>query len=196
MRIDLNQAHQQILAVFNSIYPMSDELANDIRERSKITTFKKKTHLLDFRQINKSIYFILKGFVRIYYQSDNGEKHTSWLLAEGELAISVFSFFSQQKSFEAIEALEDCVTLELRYDALVYLYKKHLEFNFIGRYLTEQYYIRSESKANSLRMLSAKERYLELLAQKPQILKRISLGYIASYLGISQSTLSRIRAKV
>ncbi len=193
---DLDQAHEQILDVFNRIYPVSDGLANDIRVHSKITKFKKRTHLLELQQVNKSIYFILKGCIRTYYVNNLGEEHTSWLLTEGELAISVFSFFSQQKSFEAIEALEDCLTLELTYEALSYLYKKHLEFNFIGRHLTELYYIRSESMANSLRMLPAKDRYLELLVHRPHILQRIPLRYISSYLGITQSTLSRIRAKV
>lgn len=194
-KTDLDQAHDQILHIFNSIYPMSEELENGIRQHSKITTFNKKAHLLEFNEINQSIYFILKGCVRIYYLNDEGEEHTSWLLTEGELAISVYSFYSQQKSFEAIEALENCVTLELTYPALSVLYQQHLEFNFIGRYLTEQYYIRSESKANSLRMLSAKERYDELVLRKSHLLKRIPLGYIASYLGITQSTLSRIRSK-
>ncbi|MFD2903768.1 Crp/Fnr family transcriptional regulator [Sphingobacterium anhuiense] len=194
-KTDLDQAHDQILHIFNSIYPMSEELENGIRQHSKITTFNKKAHLLEFNEINQSIYFILKGCVRIYYLNDEGEEHTSWLLTEGELAISVYSFYSQQKSFEAIEALENCVTLELPYPALFVLYQQHLEFNFIGRYLTEQYYIRSESKANSLRMLSAKERYDELVLRKSHLLKRIPLGYIASYLGITQSTLSRIRSK-
>lgn len=194
-KTDLDQAHDQILHIFNSIYPMSEELENGIRQHSKITTFNKKAHLLEFNEINKSIHFILKGCVRIYYLNDEGEEHTSWLLTEGELAISVYSFYSQQKSFEAIEALENCVTLELTYPALSVLYQQHLEFNFIGRYLTEQYYIRSESKANSLRMLSAKERYDELVLRKSHLLKRIPLGYIASYLGITQSTLSRIRSK-
>lgn len=195
-KTDLDQAHEQILHIFNSIYPMSEELENGIRQHTKITTFNKKAHLLEFNEINKSIYFILKGCLRIYYLNDEGEEHTSWLLTEGELAISVYSFYSQKKSFEAIEALEDCVTLELTYPALCVLYQQHLELNFIGRYLTEQYYIRSESKANSLRMLSAKERYNELVLRKSHILKRVSLGYIASYLGITQSTLSRIRSKI
>lgn len=195
-KIDLNEAHAQIMQVFNSIYPMSEALEKSIREHSKITRFNKKAHLLKLNEINRSIYFILAGCIRTYYLNEEGEEHTSWLLTEGELAISVYSFYSQKKSFEAIEALEDCVTLELSYETLTHLYKSHLEFNYIGRFLTEQYYIQSESKANALRMLSAKERYHELILKKPQILRRIPLGYIASYLGITQSTLSRIRAKI
>lgn len=115
---------------------------------------------------------------------------------ENELAISVFSFFSQKPSFEALEALEECVLLRLSFNKLQQLYIEFPEFNYIGRILTEQYYIRSEAKANALRMLSANERYQQLLVQYPHIIQRVSLGHIASYLGITQHTLSRIRSKV
>ena len=194
--IDLDVAQDKILAIFNNIHPLGQELTDDIRLHSKLTRFEKKKHLLQFHQINKSVHFILSGCVRIYCINDKGEEHTSWLLTEGDLAISVYSFFSQRHSFEAMEALEECVTLEINHTALSELYKRHLEFNFIGRCLTEQYYIRSEEKANSLRMLSARERYLELLDTKPNLMQRVSLGHIASYLGITQSTLSRIRSKI
>ncbi|MNR16719.1 hypothetical protein D3C85_1333380 [compost metagenome] len=73
------------------------------------------------------------------------------------------------------------------------MYLKYMDFNFIGRKLTEYYYIRNEIQANDLRMLSAKERYEQLLKRSPQLFQRVSLGHIASYLGISQETLSRIR---
>lgn len=194
--IPLSAAQDEILKLFNSIFPISSGLSQSIREQSKLTIFKKKTHLLRLDETSKSVYFILKGGVRTYYINEQGDDITSWLLFEGDLAISVYSFFSQQPSFEAMEALEDCITLTLSHEALSLLYRQHVEFNYIGRYLTEQYYIRSEAKANSLRMLSATERYLDLLKKQPQLLKRVSLGHLASYLGIKQSTLSRIRANI
>ncbi|MGK9123903.1 Crp/Fnr family transcriptional regulator [Olivibacter sp. SA151] len=194
--ITLSVAQDKILQLFNNIFPISDGLSQRIREQSKLALFKKKDHLLRLNETNKSIYFILKGGVRTYYINEHGDDITSWLLFENDLAISVYSFFSQQPSFEAIEALDDCVTLTLSHDALSVLYQQHVEFNYIGRYLTEQYYIRSEAKANSLRMMSATERYLDLLKSQPLLLNRVSLGHVASYLGITQSTLSRIRASI
>jgi hypothetical protein len=79
---------------------------------------------------------------------------------------------------------------------LIELYHKFPEFNFIGRVLTERYYIKSEEKANELRMLPAAERYRNLIERYPEVLKRTPLGIVASYLGITRSTLSRVRAKV
>ena len=192
----LSAAQEKILELFNSIFPISNGLTQSIKQHSKLANFEKKAHLLSLNEVSKSIYFILKGGMRTYHINEEGEDITSWLLFEDDLAISVYSFFSQQPSFEAIEALEDCTTLKLSHESLSLLYRQHIEFNFIGRYLTEQYYIRSEAKANSLRMLSAKERYVDLLKRQPQLLKRAPLGHIASYLGITQSTLSRIRAGI
>lgn len=82
---------------------MSEALENSIRQQSKLTTFRKKSHLLQFNEVNKSIYFILQGCVRTYYLNDEGEEHTSWLLTEGELAISVYSFYSQQKALKPLK---------------------------------------------------------------------------------------------
>jgi CRP-like cAMP-binding protein len=151
--------------------------------------------LADIGHIHKNIYFILEGAVRTFYRDRNSDDITSWLLFEGDLAISVSSFYNQSPSFEAMEALEDSWVVVLSYESLMNLYQKHMEFNYIGRSLTEAYYIKSEEKANTLRMLSAQERYEQLVKLYPFILKRVPLRYIASYLGITQSTLSRVRSK-
>ncbi len=192
----LTNAHDVILSLFGGIHPLSPGLADAIKQHSEIAQFKKKEHLLQLNETSKSIYFIVQGAIRTYYVDKDGNDITSWLLFEGDLAISVYSFFSQRPSFEAMEALEDCVLLALSYEKLSLLYRQFMEFNYIGRYLTEQYYIRSEAKANALRMLSAKERYLDLLDKHPEIIRRVSLGHIASFLGITQPTLSRIRASI
>lgn len=192
----LTTAQEAVLTLFNHIHPVSSGLSNAIREHTKIECFKKKDHLLRLNETNRRICFIVKGAVRTYYIDKDGHDITSWLLFEGDLAISVYSFFSQCPSFEAIEAIEDCCMLSLSYEKLSRLYLEFLELNYIGRRLTEQYYIRSEEKANALRILNARERYLDLLQKYPLVLTRVPLGYIASYLGITQSTLSRVRAGI
>ncbi|HWL00376.1 MAG TPA: Crp/Fnr family transcriptional regulator [Parapedobacter sp.] len=192
----LQQAHNEVLALFSDIYPVSEELASTIRQHSRLVFVPRRTSLLHLGEVCKSVHFIISGAVRTYYIDKEGNETTSWLLFEGDLAISVYSFFGQRPSFEAMETLEDCSLLILTHEKLSALYRQFPEFNYIGRTLTEQYYIRSEAKANALRKLSAKERYLELLANRPHIVNRVSLGHIASFLGITSSTLSRIRASI
>jgi cAMP-binding proteins - catabolite gene activator and regulatory subunit of cAMP-dependent protein kinases len=193
---ETTMAQEAVVSLFETFYPISATLREAINSHSYLLKVKKKQLLLDIGDIQHSIYFIIKGSVRTYYRDHEGEEVTSWLLYEQDLAISVFSFFSQKPSFEALETLEDSSLLVLNHEKLIRLYHSHLEFNFIGRVLTEQYYIKSEEKANELRMCSATERYLNLLYHRPDVLKRTALGIVASYLGISRSTLSRIRAKI
>jgi len=182
-----------LLEIFNAIYPLSPELSDQIRSRSEHLKVKKKTLLLQEGQTSKTIYFIIKGSVRVYYLAKDGVEHTTWLLLENELLISVYSFFKGKPSFEYIEANEDCELIALHKEHLDYLYENFMEFNLIGRKLTEAYYIRNEEQANSLRTLGAKARYQRLELTNSNLLQRFSLGHIASYLGITQETLSRIR---
>ncbi|UIR57860.1 Crp/Fnr family transcriptional regulator [Sphingobacterium sp. SRCM116780] len=193
--IEENSAKEIVLNFFENIHFMSSALRNAIISNTYLIKVKKKNILLNIDQIQKSIYFIIKGAVRSYYVDSLGKDTTSWLLFEGDLAISVYSFFSQKRSFEVLETLEDSVLLVLNYADLMHLYQSFPEFNYIGRVLTETYYIKGEEKANELRIFSATERYQHLIAKQPNIVARIPLGIISSYLGITQSTLSRIRAK-
>ncbi|RZL49582.1 MAG: Crp/Fnr family transcriptional regulator [Pedobacter sp.] len=192
----LNPEHQSLLNVFNSIYQLNDEIQEAIANESEIVHVKKKTRLLNAGEISNTIYFINKGAARVYYLNKDGTEITSWFLFENELLISVYSFFTGLPGFEYLETLEDCTFVALKREKLNKLYEKYLEMNFIGRKLTEYYYIRNEKQANELRMLTAKQRYQELLITNPKLLNRVSLGHIASYLGISQETLSRIRKQL
>jgi CRP/FNR family transcriptional regulator, anaerobic regulatory protein len=141
------------------------------------------------------LYFLESGFARSFY-IQNGKDVTSWFAFENDIFASVYSFTSQKPSFENIEILEDSVLYCVSYDKLQQLYLKYPEFNLIGRLLLERYYIELEERTFSFQMQSAKERYQEILNNQPELLKRASLGHIASYLGISQETLSRIRANI
>ncbi len=193
---NLASDYQQLLHVFNAIFPLSDELEKAIIQQSEIIHVKKKTLLLRAEETNNTIYFINSGAARVYYLNKEGVETTSWFLFENELLISVFSFFTGQPGFEYLETLEDCTFIALNREKLNMLYEKYMELNFIGRKLTEYYYIRNEIQTNELRMLTAKQRYLKLITQNPHLINRVSLGHISSYLGISQETLSRIRKQV
>jgi CRP-like cAMP-binding protein len=82
--------YQQLLHVFNTIFPLSDELEKAIIQQSEIIHVKKKTLLLSAGEINNTIYFINAGAARVYYLNKEGVETTSWFLFENELLISVF----------------------------------------------------------------------------------------------------------
>lgn len=185
---------QPLFQTLNSIAVLSPQLKESISRYLVEEEFKKKSLILKQGQVAHRIYFIKEGFVRAFYSNAN-DTFTNWFMGQGEIIISVYSFFSRQPSFENIEALEDCILQSISWEHLQNLYQVHPEFNITGRLITEQYYIRSEKRAIDLQTLPAKQRYEKLLADYPGILQKASLGQIASYLSIKQETLSRIRGQ-
>lgn len=154
----------------------------------------KKTVILQEGQVAKKMHFVEKGCLRGYYLKE-GTEVNSWFMKEGDFVISIVSFYTQHPSEELIETLEDCVLWSISYQRLHQLYLQHPGFNQAGRLLTERYYVLSEQRTQSLRKKTADERYRQLITSFPEISKRIPLKYIASYLGITSETLSRLRAK-
>lgn len=183
----------EIFAFLNSIYPLKHDTIQYLMENLKITEVTKKSFILKQGYICYNIYFVQQGLVRCFYIK--GEKEiSSWFMKEKDVIISVESFFNQSMSYENIQALEDCTLYYLTYDELQYMYNKFPEFNFIGRMLTERYYQLSEQRLYSLRMQRASEKYGNLMITFPELIQRVPSKHIASYLGITEETLSRIRA--
>ena len=92
--------------------------------------------------------------------------------------------------------MEDCTLIGIGYDELQNMYKKFHEMNFIARVLTEKYYTLSEQRLYSIRMLRAPERYKYLMDNFPELVQRVPSKYLASYLSVSEETLSRIKSKI
>ena len=184
----------RLLMLFNSIVPVSEPLRAQLSETLKTLVCPKKHYILKEGQISSHIYFIERGFVRSFYSKD-GKEITCWFMKENDIIISVNSFYKRTPSYESIQSLEECVLHYIHYQELQHLYKEFVEFNIIGRILTENYYILSEERLFSMRKQSAEDRFRHLLQNHPEVIQRARLTDIASYLGISLETLSRIRGK-
>ena len=183
-----------LIKTLNNITILSEHLQYQITSLLVEEHFPAKSILLKEGQVSQRIYFIKRGFIRAYYYK-NGREFTSWFMGEGDIIVSVYSFFSRKPSFENIEVLEDCTLQFINWDQLQDLYKQYPEFNQTGRLITELYYIKSEERTINLQTLTGRQRYEKLLSDYPGILQKASLGQIASYLSIQQETLSRIRSK-
>lgn len=142
----------------------------------------------------QKLYFIEKGIIRAFYHGD-GKEVSNWFYAEGYLCTSWYSFLREEKSVENLQCIEDChlyaITLH-RYQAL---FRDFLEMEKFGRLIAEEQLSFIDYMSRGYLFLSAKEKYDLLLSFFPDIELRVKLGQIASYLGISQETLSRIRLK-
>ena len=143
----------------------------------------------------KDLFFINKGLLRGFY-FDEAREITSWFSEENEFATCFYSFITNEPSYEYIQSIEDVDLIRISFSDLQKLYTQFPETERIGRIITESYYIKLDERIINIQFKSAKERYHKLLSSKPNLLQRASLGQIASYLGITQETLSRIRSEV
>lgn len=183
---------EMVLEYLNAIYPLSKELTAHLRSILKQKECEKKEMLLRAGRVCTNICFIEKGLLRCFYLKDDTEV-SSWFMREGDVIISVESFFDQKPSYESIQALEDTVVWYISCQELEFVYKHFMEFNYVGRVLVQNYYKLSEQRLYSMRLQSATERYRFLLHHFPEIIQRVSTADIASYLGVTRETLSRIK---
>lgn len=195
MESDVSDSIDLVL-VLGSITPLSAPFQERITNQVLTETFKKAHILLRPREVARRIYYIKKGFLRAYIIDENGKECTSWLMGANDLMISVYSFFTQRPADEYIEVLDDCILQSITWSQLQSYYADFKEGNYIGRVLTEKYYILSEERSIFMRTKTPEERYKILLQQHNQIEQLTTQSNIASYLGITRETLSRIRSKI
>jgi len=184
-----------VIQFLNSIHPMSTPLLEHLDTVLKLRTLHKREYLLRAGHICRNISFIQQGLLRCFYIKGDMEV-CSWFMKEGDVIISVESFYGQKTSYESIQALEECELYYIDYNELQQIYKLFPDFNFIGRVLTERYYMLSEQRLYSLRMQRAQERFDYFIEHYPELLLRIPAKYIASYIGITEVTMSKIRARM
>ncbi|MEJ5053510.1 Crp/Fnr family transcriptional regulator [Sphingobacterium sp. MYb382] len=171
---------------------LSEKLQEEIAKRTQFFSKNKYEHLLREGQIMSSYFVISKGIIRSYFHA-NGKEVNSWFGEENEIFCSVLPLYKRRPSFENIQFLEDSELYILSVEDLDAIYQQFPEFNLIGRLLAEEVCIIMEERITSLHTEFAIERYHSLIKKQPKLLNRINLGHIASYLGITAETLSRIR---
>ena len=143
-------------------------------------------------QICRHIYFLQTGLLRSFCLKDGDERNVAFAL-ENSFVTDLKSLRSEQSAELAIQALEPSILFGVTKTDLIHLYQHHHQIEAFGRRLLETLLEEQEEQASWFRLYSAKERY-DLLAQRqPFLLQRLSLGQVASYLGIRRETLSRIR---
>jgi CRP-like cAMP-binding protein len=146
--------------------------------------------------ICKQAAYINKGILRTFYINEKGEDITYCFCTETNLTSSFKSFVSQTESTLSIQAIEPTELFVIEYTDLQQLYSKFSAWQNIGRILVEKEYMVMEQYASVLNNQSAKEKYLRLLNEQPAIIQKASIQHIASYLGVTRETLSRIRKQL
>lgn len=186
---------QHLLTHIANYYPLSTEAQNALHNCFEKISLSKNEYLLREGQISRQLYFLEKGALRGFYNLD-GKEITHWFGFENDFVTSFHSFITRQPAVENIQLLESSTLWSISKEQLTNLYNSHHEIERLVRIVYEKYYIRLEERFVNAQFKTARELYENLLLQTPHILERVPLGYIASYLGISQETLSRIRSRL
>lgn len=181
--------------ILDTIYPIPEASRSMLKDNITEVNYPKGYILLRAEKIEKTIYFIKKGIVRAYSEQNDNEI-TFWFGKEGETIISMKSYVENEKGYENIELLENCELYALKTDDLQLLFNQDIYIANWGRKFAEKELIKTEERLISRQFRNASQRYETLLKSEPNLLKRVQLGHIASYLGITQVSLSRIRAEI
>jgi CRP-like cAMP-binding protein len=158
--------------------------------------FASKSYISSSGKITNKIFFIINGLARTYYLK-NGKEITTYLSCDNRFIASYSSFINQTPSYENIHCLEECEVLFINYEKMQYLYAEIPKWERVGRILAEQNFLCMADRILKLQMISAKEKYLTFLKTTPlKIIQRTPLIHVASFLGITPESLSRIRQNI
>lgn len=180
--------------ILRHIGPLPATALRELAGLARLVTFPKGHVLLKAHKVERSLYFIQKGIVRAFAPNE-GSDITFWFGKEGDPILSMRSYVYQEPGYENIELLEDCALYRWDTQALQRLFENNVDIANWGRRLAERELIKTEERLIGRTGRSAQQRYQELLRESPELLQRISLGHIASYLGITPVSLSRIRSQ-
>ncbi|MGB0838849.1 MAG: Crp/Fnr family transcriptional regulator [Chitinophagales bacterium] len=185
---------EQLIQNIANRVPMTPALATAIKQTFKLETLHKNHQLLESSKTVRKLYFIQSGVFRTYYFHED-KAVTSWFYKTNQWMTSWHSFYSQQVSFENMEALENAIVYSIDLHQYRKLIQAFAPFERFMRLLLEEHLTFMDFYFKGYMFMSAKAKYDLLLSYFPDIELRVKLGYIASYLGISQATLSRLRNK-
>ncbi|MDJ1473631.1 Crp/Fnr family transcriptional regulator [Cytophagaceae bacterium DM2B3-1] len=188
-------ALHKLKVYIHTIGNLSEESWLILQNTLTVCQFSKGDYILTPGEVCQSIFFITQGYCRAFYDKEGDEINTAFYF-EQEFATNLKSLTKNLKSEYAIQACESLISVRFDRAKLLAAYQLSPEIESFGRKLLEMLVAQQEEQMALFQLLTAQERYEHLLRYQPQVVQRISLTQIASYLGIARETLSRIRSKV
>ncbi len=182
----------ELFASFDQVYALQGDARAALLANVTEQTFAKNELIQAIGSRCRTIYFVKSGAARIFYYKD-GTDITEHFAFENDLIVRVESLFTGQPTAKGIQAIDNTVLLAIDARALFELYDQYPAIERLFRLLFEREHVTTVKRIESLQFKSAKERYNDLVASTDYV-QKIPLKYVASYLGVTQVTLSRIRA--
>jgi signal-transduction protein with cAMP-binding, CBS, and nucleotidyltransferase domain len=173
---------------------LADDSQQDLASKLRRQEFSKGHILVKPNTTCNYLYFIEQGLTRTFYYK-NDKDVTDWISVENSFAVSLISFITRKPDRRGIELLEPSVLYLIHHNELETLCAKHHDIERLVRHLVSFGLTQLQQKFDDLHFSTALERYQRLLTTHLSLIGRVPLGMIASYLGITQETLSRIRSQ-
>ncbi len=178
------------------LIPMSADSLQRVTENFEYIEIPKKEFLLKENKISRETYFLEEGFIRSYTFDNHGEEVTTNIFSAPCFVNDFLSFFKQQPMSENFETLTACKIWKMNYESVQMHFHTYPEFREFGRMMLVTNYSLLQARMLGMIKDTAETRYLKLLEQCPTIFQQVPLKIIASFLGITDSSLSRIRREI
>lgn len=188
--------HCQLFQYLSGLCEVSDELKVQIGSYFRLVVVPKGSLLLKAGNFCKSLYFVNSGCLRFYYVSEDGQENTRYFAFENKFGTDLSSFITQSASYENIQALEDSEVLEINRADFFRLVEEVQVINRLYRHILESAHFTIQKRIYNLQAESALDRLKWLLNYQPDIFQRVSSKMIASYLGVTPYTLSRLKSDI
>lgn len=179
-----------------SVLPMPVEKATFFAEQFEPSDLPKNELLIKENKISKDTFILESGYVRSFTFNNNGEEVTTNIFSAPCFVNDFLSFFKQQPNSENYQCLTDCKLWKMSYDKVQICFHTYPEFREFGRMMLVTNYSNLHERMLGMIKDTAEIRYLTLMKKHPYIFQNVPLKIIASYLGITNSSLSRIRKEI
>jgi len=183
---------EQLIQHLRKYYPLSPEATKALTGRLQEMSFLKNDYLIKKGRVCSHMYFLEEGALRGFYHL-NDREITNWFGFENTFVTSFHSYTTGTPAIEHIQFMEDSRLWAISKKDLTHLFDQFHEVERMVRIIYERYYMQLEERYVNLQFKTANELYAALMEKAPQMINRVPLGYISSYLGITQETLSRVR---
>jgi signal-transduction protein with cAMP-binding, CBS, and nucleotidyltransferase domain len=185
----------ELLDYINKFQPLDNETAQAVQNLFAEETYKKDELLVEAGKICTKVFFIKSGFVRRFF-IHNDQEVTIWFYGSNQMTTSMPSFFEQKPAYEYLQACEDTVVYSISFNDEQKLIE---EYPLFTKFHTKQlrYFLAGIDEVNyRFKLMTATEKYIAILTFSPEVVQKAKLKHIASFLDVSQETLSRIRASI
>lgn len=188
--------YKQLIAVLKAKGITDEEVTDHICSFFSLAIAKSKTVLVDFNQVANEYYFVNKGCIRLFTLNKEGQESSRYFAFEGNFVAALPSFIDQKPAEEFMQTIENCELLKIARTDFYTLVETVPAFAKIYTEILELGFIVAQKRIYGFQGFDALEKVQWIIKNQPQLLLRVSNKMVASYLGISPSTLSRIKAKL